>query len=302
MDDLRAAAVDFLTIGQYLQPTRKHAAIDRFVTPDEFQAYKRIAEEKGFLLVAASPLTRSSYHAARGLRPAQGRAPSLARRLTSPNRRNHHACLRDHASRRPFGRGDVRAGRATSRTIRNSCRSARRWRSSAASSATARSVLVATMTVGYGMIHESFTTQGASRPRRPHHPGRISRRAVHLPRKSLALPARPARVPARSRSISPMPSARACSNGWWAGCSRSAVERYTSAFEARADVVYGPNERRLSPHSNDRSSFSAARRCAADLAASEIAEQHPLIKFQGLQLEENKQSVKMQYRQFHQDL
>jgi len=64
MDDLRAASVDFLTIGQYLQPTRKHAAIDRFVTPDEFHAYRRIAEDKGFLLVASSPLTRSSYHAA----------------------------------------------------------------------------------------------------------------------------------------------------------------------------------------------------------------------------------------------
>jgi lipoic acid synthetase len=64
MDDLRAADVDFLTIGQYLQPTRKHAAIDRFVTPEAFQSYKRIAENKGFLLVAASPLTRSSYHAA----------------------------------------------------------------------------------------------------------------------------------------------------------------------------------------------------------------------------------------------
>jgi lipoic acid synthetase len=63
MDDLRAACVDFLTIGQYLQPTRKHAAIDRFVTPEEFQSYKRIAEDKGFLLVASSPLTRSSYHA-----------------------------------------------------------------------------------------------------------------------------------------------------------------------------------------------------------------------------------------------
>jgi lipoyl synthase len=63
MDDLRAASVDFLTIGQYLQPTRKHAAIDRFVAPEEFQSYKRIAEEKGFLLVASSPLTRSSYHA-----------------------------------------------------------------------------------------------------------------------------------------------------------------------------------------------------------------------------------------------
>jgi lipoic acid synthetase len=64
MDDMRAVAVDFLTIGQYLQPTRKHAAIDRFVTPEEFQSYRKTAEEKGFLLVAASPLTRSSYHAA----------------------------------------------------------------------------------------------------------------------------------------------------------------------------------------------------------------------------------------------
>lgn len=63
MDDLRAADVDFLTIGQYLQPTRKHAAVDRFVTPDEFKAYERMAYGKGFLLVASSPLTRSSYHA-----------------------------------------------------------------------------------------------------------------------------------------------------------------------------------------------------------------------------------------------
>jgi lipoyl synthase len=63
MDELRASGVDFLTIGQYLQPTRKHAAIDRFVTPEEFDAYGRLAYEKGFLLVASSPLTRSSYHA-----------------------------------------------------------------------------------------------------------------------------------------------------------------------------------------------------------------------------------------------
>lgn len=64
MDDLRGAGVDFLTIGQYLQPTRKHAAIHRFVTPERFRSYRRLAEEKGFLLVASSPLTRSSYHAA----------------------------------------------------------------------------------------------------------------------------------------------------------------------------------------------------------------------------------------------
>jgi len=63
MDDMRAADVDFLTIGQYLQPTPKHHAIDRFVPPDEFLQMKRMAEGKGFLLVAASPLTRSSYHA-----------------------------------------------------------------------------------------------------------------------------------------------------------------------------------------------------------------------------------------------
>ena len=63
MDDLRAADVDFLTIGQYLQPTPKHAPIDRFVTPDEFEGYAALARGKGFLLVSATPLTRSSYHA-----------------------------------------------------------------------------------------------------------------------------------------------------------------------------------------------------------------------------------------------
>jgi lipoic acid synthetase len=63
MDDMRSAGVDFLTIGQYLQPTRRHAAIDRYVTPDEFKAYEAIARAKGFLMVSASPLTRSSHHA-----------------------------------------------------------------------------------------------------------------------------------------------------------------------------------------------------------------------------------------------
>ncbi len=63
MDDLRAAEVDFLTIGQYLQPTLRHAPIDRYVTPDEFKAYEEVAYAKGFLQVASSPLTRSSYHA-----------------------------------------------------------------------------------------------------------------------------------------------------------------------------------------------------------------------------------------------
>ena len=61
MDDLRAADVDFMTIGQYLQPTPKHVGVDRFVTPEEFESYKRAAYAKGFLMVASSPLTRSSY-------------------------------------------------------------------------------------------------------------------------------------------------------------------------------------------------------------------------------------------------
>lgn len=63
MDDMRAADIDFITIGQYLQPTRKHAPIDRFVTPEEFENYTTLAKAKGFLMVSATPLTRSSHHA-----------------------------------------------------------------------------------------------------------------------------------------------------------------------------------------------------------------------------------------------
>jgi lipoic acid synthetase len=63
MDDLRVADVDFLTLGQYLQPTVKHAAVERFVPPDEFTDYAAMARAKGFLMVSATPLTRSSYHA-----------------------------------------------------------------------------------------------------------------------------------------------------------------------------------------------------------------------------------------------
>jgi len=86
MDDLRSADVDFLTIGQYLQPTRKHHAVMRFVPPDEFEAYEKVAYAKGFLLVSATPLTRSSHHAGddfcklrerrRGLAPAGAAASS----------------------------------------------------------------------------------------------------------------------------------------------------------------------------------------------------------------------------------
>jgi lipoyl synthase len=81
MDDMRSAGVDFITIGQYLQPTRKHAAIDRFVHPDEFKSYEEIARSKGFLMVSASPLTRSSHHAGEDFARLQAaRAAPLAAR------------------------------------------------------------------------------------------------------------------------------------------------------------------------------------------------------------------------------
>jgi lipoic acid synthetase len=63
MDDMRSADIDFITIGQYLRPTLRHAPVDRYVHPDEFEFYKKMAYNKGFLMVSSSPLTRSSYHA-----------------------------------------------------------------------------------------------------------------------------------------------------------------------------------------------------------------------------------------------
>ncbi len=76
MDDLRVAGVDFVTLGQYLQPTPKHAGVERFVTPEEFSEYAAMARAKGFLMVSATPLTRSSYHADADF--AQLRAARLA--------------------------------------------------------------------------------------------------------------------------------------------------------------------------------------------------------------------------------
>ncbi|MGJ4916220.1 lipoyl synthase [Bradyrhizobium sp. SZCCHNR3003] len=79
MDDLRSAEVDFLTIGQYLQPTRKHHAVMRFVTPEEFSGYETVAYTKGFLMVSASPLTRSSHHAGEDFGRLKAARDALAR-------------------------------------------------------------------------------------------------------------------------------------------------------------------------------------------------------------------------------
>jgi lipoic acid synthetase len=79
MDDLRSADVDFLTIGQYLQPTRKHHAVMSYVTPDEFKSYETAAYAKGFLMVSASPLTRSSHHAGEDFAKLQAARAALTR-------------------------------------------------------------------------------------------------------------------------------------------------------------------------------------------------------------------------------
>src|SRR5580698_3394606 len=79
MDDLRSADVDFLTIGQYLQPTRKHHAVMRYVPPDEFSGYEKVAYAKGFLMVSASPLTRSSHHAGDDFARLKAARAALAR-------------------------------------------------------------------------------------------------------------------------------------------------------------------------------------------------------------------------------
>src|SRR5215212_5882121 len=85
MDDMRSAGIDFLTMGQYLQPTPRHARVEEFVTPDAFKAYASIARAKGFLLVAASPLTRSSYHAGDDFRKMRdARNDQLARAGGTP--------------------------------------------------------------------------------------------------------------------------------------------------------------------------------------------------------------------------
>jgi lipoic acid synthetase len=79
MDDLRSADVDFLTVGQYLQPTRKHHAVMSYVTPDEFKAYEKVAYAKGFLMVSASPLTRSSHHAGEDFAKLKAARAAIAR-------------------------------------------------------------------------------------------------------------------------------------------------------------------------------------------------------------------------------
>jgi len=84
MDALRAADVDFLTVGQYLRPTPRHAAVERYVIPEEFEAYREEALQRGFLLVSSSPLTRSSYHADRDFERLRAARTAARAEATSP--------------------------------------------------------------------------------------------------------------------------------------------------------------------------------------------------------------------------
>ena len=117
MDDLRSAGVDFLTIGQYLQPTRKHHPVMRFVPPDEFEALKTIAYAKGFLMVSASPLTRSSHHAGEDFARLKAAREAAVRHLgRCRNSRPSAGCAIPPPT--------CSISSPTSSAIRNSCRSA----------------------------------------------------------------------------------------------------------------------------------------------------------------------------------
>ena len=109
MDDLRSADVDFITIGQYLQPSKKHHPVRKFVTPEEFKSYETIAYAKGFLVVASSPLTRSSHHAGDDFAKLRAARESLLNKV----RVTHcfHAAIRNNAPCQARAGQDVRAGR-----------------------------------------------------------------------------------------------------------------------------------------------------------------------------------------------
>ena len=183
MDDLRSAEVDFLTIGQYLQPTRKHHPVIRFVTPDEFKAYETTAYAKGFLLVSATPLTRSSHHAGEDFARLEGGAP---RRSSDQARRCRPSA--PPGSVQAYARRRCSTSWPTWSAIRSSCRSAKRLRVVRRSqSGEGVETLVAAMSVGYKAIRESFTSRVTLDRPRLRDPRRIRRRALQIPREPLDL-------------------------------------------------------------------------------------------------------------------
>ncbi len=121
MDDLRSAEVDFLTVGQYLQPTKKHHAVVRYIEPAEFEALKTIAFSKGFLMVSSSPLTRSSHHAGEDFEKLRAARAEAARPILERFSRCPHSARRGGCDTR---RTRCSISSPTSSAIPNSCRCA----------------------------------------------------------------------------------------------------------------------------------------------------------------------------------
>ena len=234
------------------------------------ERYKRIAEDKGFLLVASSPLTRSSHHAGEDFaalkpraKPRSALAAAPAMHVFETKHRVAHSAddmfalvarIEDYPKFLPL-----------CEALAVKCRE----------QSGSREVLIATMTVGYRLIRESFTTRVDARQRSAHHPRGISRRAVRSSRKSLALqPVTPKRRARSSFYIAYSFRSRLFER-LVGGLFDKAVHKYTEAFEARADAVYGRDNASASPHSNElRSAERALDALAPDLSAPEIAEQH----------------------------
>ena len=153
MDDLRSADVDFLTIGQYLQPTRKHTRSMRFVTPDEFKAYETIAYAKGFLMVSASAADALLAPCRRGFRAAEGRARRAALTRCMPQFRTTR-----RVAIRAAEMFDLVADMERYPEFVPLCRVAAGAQAHAERGGRSRS-LVADMTVAYKLMRETFTSR-----------------------------------------------------------------------------------------------------------------------------------------------
>ena len=175
MDDLRAAQVDFLTIGQYLQPTPKHHPVARFVTPDEFDSYRRQALGKGFLMVSASPLTRSSYHAGDDF-------ARLRRRPRAAGARARPSAMPTHAEQRvlPYTPEQLFALVADVERYPEFLP----WCVGARMRERQPDLIVADLIIGFRMFRERFTSRVSARPAAPHR-CRLCRGAVQIPEQSL---------------------------------------------------------------------------------------------------------------------
>ena len=251
MDDMRSADVDFLTMGQYLQPTPRHAKVEEFVTPAGVRAYAAIARAKGFLLVAASPLTRSSYHAGddfEKMRAAREAKLAASRR----------ACMPRHTEKRvlpytPEQMFDLVADVGRYQEFLP-------WVAATRIRSDSETEMVADLVVGFSALKETFTSRvqqaAAARDR-----DRLYRGPAQISAQQLEVP-RPRRAAPRSISASISPSGTALFEALAGQMFDRALRRMIGAFEERARALYGDG--RLGQQQLER----AERRLKADAAAA----------------------------------